>query len=392
MVHKAHAEITVEQIDPDLLKPALYNPRKISDAEMKKLIRSVKQFGMVDPIIINHDNTVIGGHQRLEAARAIGLKTVPVVRLDLSENDAKLLNLALNKISGEWDEDKLANLLAELNTQEADLTISGFDVDELKALIDGVGEAAEVVEDEAPEPPEEPISKLGEIYELGRHRLMCGDATNEEDMARLMDGKRMDVLLTDPPYGINVVSRGVIGGGKKPTFGKVGYNHIVKARHYKQIEGDDHPFDPTPFLKLAPTIVMFGGNYFADKLPVSAGWFVWDKNGGRTWEDTFADGEIIYTSLKRHTKIYRVMWKGMVKEGESGHRYHPTQKLLKLITELLEDTSKEGQNVIDPFGGSGTTLIACEQLNRTCYMMELDPHYCDVIRQRYANIIGKEWV
>ena len=217
---------------------------------------------------------------------------------------------------------------------------------------------------------------------------MCGDSTVREDVEKLMNGEKANMVFTDPPYGIDVVSRATNGGSKITTFGKIGFSNLAKATVYSKIIGDNESFNPKHLLDLAPKLFIFGANYFADKLPSSAGWLVWDKEGGRQWEDTFADCELIWTNLKKHARIYRCLWKGMVKEGESGSRYHPTQKPIKLISDILMDNSQIDNLILDPYGGSGSTLIACEQIGRICYMMEIEPKYVEIICQRWEKYVG----
>ncbi len=217
--------IRVEYVALDVLNPASYNPRQISDTEMAKLERSLSEFGVVDPVLARReDGEVIGGHQRLEAARRSGLGEVPVVYIDnLSDEQTRLLNLALNRISGEWDMPKLGELLADMGKlPDVDLSMSGFDVPEMNAAITEYRSAAGGLTDDdaVPDAPKKPKTKPGDLYVLGGHRLLCGDATKAEDVARLMDGGSVNLVLADPPYGINIV-RGLSSiGGAKP-FGRV---------------------------------------------------------------------------------------------------------------------------------------------------------------------------
>ena len=197
---KAHMKI--ELLDPETLKSAAYNPRQISREELNKLIKSIKQFGFVDPALVRkHDNMIVGGHQRVKAAIELGLKEIPVVYLDITENDAKLLNVALNKISGDWDEDKLTELLAELKFfDDIDELLTGFDEDELDQLLADLEEPKEGLTDDDAIPEEvEAICKEGQLWQLGDHRLLCGDATTAEKVNKLLDGNLIDTLWTDPP-------------------------------------------------------------------------------------------------------------------------------------------------------------------------------------------------
>ena len=395
------------------LKPAPYNPRvnlkNVNKPMYDKLKHSIDTFGLVQPIIYNkRTGNIVGGHQRLDVLKENGETDIDCVEVDLNDNDEKALNVALNKVSGDWDTQMLNSLLVNFKDLEYNnIGVLGFDEKEINEILDQFREPPE----ENFILPKEPKYKIntGDIFLLGNHRLMCGDSTKKEDVEKLMDGMKADLLLTDPPYGINVVSSdgGSIGGSKPPTFSrigydaapgfvshfkdkKVGYNNKVVAPSYKPIIGDDKPFDPSHLLNLSEKMVIFGGNYFADKLPSSPGWIVWDKNGGKEWHDTFADAELIWTNREKHVTINRTMWKGMVKEGESGTRVHPTQKPLKLLSDLIKEFTEQGESILDCYGGSGSTLIACEQTQRKCRMMEIDPYYCSVILERWETYTNKK--
>ena len=393
-------EITVpksELINIDDLSVDKNNPNKMSKEQHERLSASIKKWGFIVPIITNKDLLIADGEQRWTVAKSLGMTQVSVIRLPVEDVDRRLLRQVLNKLRGEHA------LL--LDAEEFDKIIELGRKDDLKYLLDLTDKDLEkyltelhpAQEDEYDTPELENVKTdivYGEIIQLGKHRLMCYDATDKGKVMELTEYSHPDLLLTDPPYGINVVSRRKqIGGGKVPTFAKtVGFDGIVGANSYIPIVGDDKPFEPAHLLGLTKTIMIFGANYFADKLPSSAGWFVWDKEGGRDWDDTFADCEFIYTNLKHHAKIYRVLWKGMVKEGESGKRVHPTQKPIKLLADLLKDFTEPNQTVLDLYGGSGSTLIACEQTGRICYMMEIDPRYCEIIAQRWEKYTGQKRV
>ena len=250
----------------------------------------------------------------------------------------------------------------------------------LQELIDSL---TPVEEDEVPEVSEgEPDSKLGEVYQLGRHRLMCGDATKIEDVEKLMDGVKADLVFTDPPYGIDVVKNDMVGA----DFG------VAKKGKYSEVINDTTTQTAQDAYNLfvtleIPKIILWGGNYFLKFLPISDGWLIWDKRGDSGIKNTFADGEMAWCNFHTPIRIYTQLWNGMIREGEHDKRQHPTQKPLKTIANIIKDFSDENNIILDTFGGSGSTLIACEQTSRTCYMMELDPKYCDVIRKRYDNYI-----
>lgn len=350
---------------------AEYNPRQLTKDQHKALRDSLTRFGFVDPALINmhpdRTNIIIGGHQRIKVWAEMGNTKAPCCELSLGRDQERELNIRLNQNSGEWDFDLLAN-----NFDLGDLVEWGFTEDELT----GFGEPAEVIEDETPDPPDDPITESGRIYQLGRHRLMCGDSTSEADVKRLMDGETAHLLLADPPYGIDVVG----------ASGKIGGSVMAKNAIYSPVIGDQAPYHPQHLMGLAEQSVIWGANYFHDELPRSGAWIVWDK--GRPEGTTFSDCELAWTDAKKTAiNCYRVVWHGMIREGESEKRTHPTQKPLKLFAAIICDYSPDDATVLDPFGGSGSTLIACEQTDRACRMMEIDPRYCDVIVRRYANLV-----
>ena len=358
------------------------NNTKIHPPEqVDHIVNSIKRFGWQQPIVVDRNNVVIIGHGRLLAAKQMGLQEVPVVHADeLSEEDAQALRLADNKLNeSPWDFGKLEQELAELEIAGIDMTQFGFDD------IDDVGEQS-VVEDEAPEPPKEPISKVGDIYQLRRHRLMCGDSTDSAAVDRLMDGVKADMVFTDSPYGVNIVNE----------KGKVGADNLAKNGVYAPVIGDDttdtaqQAYDI--YSQLCDKMILWGGNYFLDFLPSSDGWLIWDKRGESGIRNNFADGEMAWCSFHTPVRIYHQLWNGMIREGEHEKRVHPTQKPIRMLSEILQDFTNEGDIILDVFGGSGSTLIACEQMNRTCYMMELDPHYVDVIIERWQNLTGEKAV
>lgn len=231
------------------------------------------------------------------------------------------------------------------------------------------------------------------------HRIMCGDST--KDLEKLLDGVDIDLLLTDPPYGISAVNHDVVGrdGGMGFSSGhKDGTHSIVKAKKYRVIAGDDIPFDPKFLLSLGQTQIIFGANHFANKLPNNSHWLVWDKKVGIGAErNSFSDVELMWTNVKqKNALIYRHLWSGLLRAGdrktELKERVHPTQKPVGLFSDIIKDYSKENHTILDPYLGSGSTLIACEQTNRICYGMELDPSYIDVIIIRWENYTGKKAV
>ena len=356
----------IELIDPETLKSAAYNPRQITREELNKLIKSIKQFGFVDPALVRkQDNMIVGGHQRVKAAIELGLKEIPVVYLDITENDAKLLNVALNKISGDWDEDKLTELLAELKFfDDIDELLTGFDEDELDKLLADLEEPKEGLTDEDAIPEDvKTVCKEGQLWQLGEHRLLCGDATKKEDVERLMDGNKADMVFTDPPYGL-----GGYGGRNKMA-----------------LQGDDQ--DVTPFYSAIPNAVevyVWGRVYnLVDINFKPRDIIVWRKNNFGLGKGYRGQYEICF---------YNGEFKGSdsdVWEISKDINYkHPTQKPVELCCRAIKNSKPK--QVLDLFLGSGSTLIACEKTNRICYGMEIDPHYCDVIIKRWEDFTGQK--
>ena len=385
----------IEKNTKDLI-PYENNPR-FNDNAVDGVASSIKEFGFKVPIIIDRNNVIIAGHTRWKASKKLGLKSVPcIIADDLNEEQIKAFRLADNKVGelAEWDFTKLEK---ELSSLTMDMETFGFDFKEVEEEMTKQMDAnRKVVEDDAPEVDEEsePISKFGDVWQLGRHRLMCGDSTDRSYVDMLMNGNKADMVLTDPPYGVNIVSQNKVGGDK--PFGKVGGDNIIKCNSYMQIKGDE----TTDTARLNYEIIkecsehqiIFGGNYFTDFLPPRACWCIWDKEN----TGNFADVEMAWTSFDKGAKLYRWLWNGLCRKGERSvegkSRVHPTQKPVGLIAEILKDFTDENDIILDCFGGSGSTLIACEQIDRVCYMMEYEPHYCDVIINRWENLTGKKAV
>jgi len=360
------------------IKPYAGNAKKHPETQIKNVMQSIKDFGIVQPLVVDKDNVLIIGHCRLTACKRLKMKEVPVVRLeDLTEEQAQKLRLLDNKLNeSEWDFDLLADQIPELDFTDYDIDW-GIDLED-----DDV--PAQGGEDEAPDEVETRC-KLGDIWKLGDHRLICGDSTDKDVIDLLLNGEKAYIVLTDPPYGIGVVNNEgtVIGYGKK---------HLAKRGKYAPIVGDNTTETAQKayeaLSQVCTKLIIWGGNYFLDFLPASDGWVIWDKRGESGMRNNFADGEMAWCSFHTPVRIYHQLWNGMIREGEHEKRVHPTQKPVKMLGEILQDFTDEGANVIDVFGGSGSTLIACEQTKRKCFMCELDPHYCDVIIQRWENLTG----
>lgn len=358
------------------LKYANYNPRKKlkpEDKEYQKIKKSIEEFGYVDPIIINKDNTIIGGHQRLTVLKDLGYEEVDVIQIDIDKTKEKALNIALNKITGEWDYAMLGDLLLDLDTQNYDLEITGFDLDEIEDILAPIGEEKEVIEDDFDcTPPEEPKAKYGDIYQLEKHFLMCGDSTKEEDVAKLMNGNKADMVFTDPPYGMNAVSKSGVLSEKYKTDIMNDDDNTVAINSFNLCKN---------YFKDAKQ-VWWGANYYTECLPSAECWIVWDKNNGGSDQ---TDCELAWTNFRSVVRQFTMA-------SEKINRVHPTQKPLNLIAQIFKkfDKNNEYSNIVDLFGGSGSTLIASEQLNRKCYMMELDCKYIQVIIERYIAFTGNK--
>ena len=392
-------KIEIRKIDEII--PYINNPRHNKEA-VDLVAASISEFGFKNPIILDSKNVIVAGHTRFAAAKKLGLKEVPCIMADdLTEQQIKAFRLADNKVAeaATWDMDLLKIELDGIT----DIDMSNLGFDDI-SLGDETGEGhSDVNEDDVPEKPDEPNTKVGDIYQLGKHRLICGDCTDVTVIDRRMDGTKAKLLLTDPPYGIDVVKGnkvggdkafGKVGGGGQTRFGKAGGENIVKSKTYSAIIGDDTTDTARANYDVALTCtenqIIFGGNYFTDFLPPSRCWIVWDKQN----TGNFADAELAWTSFDRGVKLYHFLWNGLCREGsrevEGKTRVHPTQKPVGMLADILKDFSQENDSILDCFGGSGSTLIACEQLNRKCYMAELDPKYCDVIIARWEKLTGKK--
>jgi DNA modification methylase len=374
------------------LIPAPYNPRQSTAKQEKHLKESLKKFGLVEPIIFNKQTGyIVGGHFRVRELKKLGIKEIECVIVDLNDADEKELNIRLNANTGSWDWDTLANDWDVVDLDKWGLDIPQFDtVEELEASEDDYN---------VPEGGIETDIVIGDLFEIGEHRLLCGDSTDSDAVARLMNGDKADMVFTDPPYGIDVVKNSKIGGDKEATFQgvvgggggatKKGKNKIVDAKVYEKIIGDNTTETAKEFYQTCISLgmknfIIWGGNYFTDFLPVSACWVIWDKeNSGN-----FADVEIAWTSFDKGSKLYKWMWNGMSRKGsrelEGKTRVHPTQKPVGLFGDIFNDFPF--QICFDGFLGSGSTMVAAHQLKRKCYGMELDPKYCQVIIDRMRKL------
>ena len=363
------------------LKPATYNPRQISTKQFKDLKASIKKFGLVDPIIINQNgNVVVGGHQRLKICKELKHIEIDCVVLDLSKEEERELNIRLNKNSGEFDMDILAN---EFDIDQ--LVDWGFKHIDLDINIDKITEG-NTEDDHIPEVKESRV-KLGDVWQLGKHRLVCGDSTKESDVAKLMNGEKADMVFTDPPYGISYSS-----------------NMRTKTEKFEELKNDNIFLN-----QWIPLIDKYSNGfvYIWTSWKVLDTWLdmckeigeltnmiIWFKGGGGIGDlkKTFSSDYEIALVYNRDNEITgkRIgsVWE-IGKDSNSSYK-HPTQKPVELSETAIKNTSIKNNIILDLFLGSGSTLIACEKTNRICYGMELDTKYCDVIIERWEQFTGQK--
>jgi len=388
----------IEWLSVETLIPYAKNARTHSDEQVAQIAGSIKEFGFNNPVLVDKDNSIIAGHGRLMAARKLGMDKVPVVQLEhMTEAQRKAYVLADNRIAlnSGWDTGMLSLELQDLK-DDIDLSLLGFDADELDALLNPIVETDGLTDEDAvPDVPEEPKTKLGDIYILGNHRLMCGDSTSIDAVEKLMDGNSVDMVYTDPPYGISIVTGNKVGGGGFVGGKKnAGITKFVESSNFAPVAGDDSidvAIEAIQTIKAlqAKVEIIWGGNYYANHLDNSSCWIVWDKQN----TGNFADAELAWTNQKTAVRIFKHMWNGMVKASEHGQkRVHPTQKPIALAEWCYENYGQDCQTVLDLFAGSGSSLIACETKKKQGYMMELSPAYCDVIVKRWEDFTGKQAV
>lgn len=376
-------------IDVETIKPNPKNRNSHSDEQIERLCKIIKYQGFRNPLIISkRSGLLVAGHGRLLAAKKLGLEKVPVIYQDFEDEDQEYTASVSDNSIASWAELDLSGINADLSS------LGPFDID-LLGIKDFVLEPSEKYGDkdaDAVPVQRETTIKLGDLFQLGAHRLLCGDSTSKDNVAKLMGGEKADMVFTDPPYGINA------SNGETVTAGAIKAGKLASAGSYKKIEGDENTDIARAAYKIfsayAKKQIIFGGNYFTDFLPVNGHWLVWSKKGYEK-TDTFSDAELAWTNIPQvSVKLYSHVWDGMWREGnrdeELKTRVHPTQKPVGLISNIIKDYSADGESVLDLFLGSGSTLIACEKTNRRCYGMEIDPQYCQVIIDRWEKFTGKK--
>lgn len=379
----------------DALRPAAYNPRKklkAGDKEYEKIKNSILEFGYVEPIIVNYDMTVIGGHQRLTVLKDLGYTEVQCVEVHIEdENKVKALNIALNKITGAWNEQLLADLIVDLQVANFNTDFTGFEAPEIEQLFSKVHNK-DIKEDDfdvEAELQKPTMSQAGDVWLLGRHRLVCGDSTLPETYTKLMDGKRANLVLTDPPYNVDV----------EETAGKIKNDNMPDEDFYKFLFAmfvnveQNMERDASIYVFHADSKGLIFRQAFHDAGFYLSGCCIWKKNAlvlGRSpyqWQHEPClfgwklGGKHQWYSDRKQTTIWEY-------DRPKSSKEHPTMKPVALMAYPIQNSCMSNCIVLDPFLGSGSTLIACEETNRICYGIELDEKFADVIVRRYIEKVG----
>lgn len=394
------------------LQPDDRNANKGTTRGAKMIEASLQEDGFGRSALLDKNNKIIAGNKTTEASAEVfgvdvepiivesdGTRPVYVKRTDLDLNkDVAARRLAYrDNISSHFSFDLdpevvMADIEAGFDFEAIDVRLPDLgDMlgDKTFGRNGSEGEDTEPQIDRAEELRQQWGVELGQLWQLGEHRLICGDCTDKAVVERVMGGEVARYGMHDPPYGINVVVASDSGGDKPFGSGTIGFHGVVKTNAYKPVVNDDKPFDPCDILQASQDSILWGANYYADKLPPQKGWVVWDKKGREDWRDNFSDCELAWTSLPIVTRIFRHTWMGMVQEGEREVRVHPTQKPVALFSKMMGQLFVEEGVIIDFYLGSGTTLIACENLHRRCRAIEVDPGYVAVTLQRWADHTGK---
>lgn len=380
----------------DSLIPASYNPRKKlkpGDSEFEKIKKSITEFGYVDPVIVNRDLTVIGGHQRISVLKTLGYTEIDCVVIDVDKTKEKALNVALNKISGEWNKKLLAELIKDLQSLDYDVSFTGFEPPELEQLFNEV-HSKEIQEDDfdvEAELAQPAVTRKGDVWLLGRHRLICGDSTNSAVFSLLMDGKKANLVVTDPPY--NVAYEAKAGTIQNDNLKNDEFYHFLFKAFTNTAEVMEK--DASIYVFHADTEGLNFRKAFKDAGLYLSGVCIWAKQSlvlGRSpyqWKHEpilygwRKDGKHNWYADRKQSTIWNF-------DRPSKNELHPTMKPVALCAYPITNSSMSNCIVLDPFGGSGSTLIACEQTNRICYCIELDEKYADVIVKRYVEMSGDD--
>lgn len=385
----------IEKKNTAELLPAEYNPRKDlkpGDAEYEKLKRSIEQFGYVEPVIWNRTTgRVVGGHQRLKVLIDMGISEVDCVIVEMDGEKEKALNIALNKISGDWDKDKLALLISDLQGTDFDVSLTGFEPAEIDELFrdevkDGIRDDDFDVDAELKKPP---VAKQGDIWTLGRHRLVCGDSTKAETLELLMADRKANLVVTDPPYNVNY--EGSAGKIQNDNMGNDAfYQFLLDAFCNTEKAMAD---DASIYVFHADTEGLNFRRAFADAGFYLSGTCIWKKQSlvlGRSPYQWQHEPVLFGWKKKGKHQWYTGRKESTIWEFDKPKKNgdHPTMKPVPLLAYPIMNSSMSNCIVLDPFGGSGSTLIACEQTGRICCMVELDEKYCDVIVRRYIEQAG----
>jgi DNA modification methylase len=377
--------LKIESVAVESLVPDPNNARKHSDANLAAIASSLKEFGQRKPIVVTAENVIVAGNGTVEAARVLGVTSVDVVRVprDWSAEQATAFALADNRSAelAEWNPEVLSAQLLELEQAGFDIEALGF---EAVTANDDDSE-----EDNPPEPPKEPNARLGNLWRLGNHRLLCGDSSDKATVEKLMDGARADMVFTDPPYGMNLDT----------DYSKMG----DKGRKHDAVINDDVQFDASFLIdtfSYCKEIFLWGADYYIEtlgrKYPNLGSWIIWDKYSDENiglLDGKFGSAfETCWSKTPHKRELARVLVTTNYTARGDETRVHPTQKPVALALWFLERWGNKGEIVVDLYAGSGFTVMAAEKLNKSCYAMELDPKYCDVIIERWENSTGEKAV
>lgn len=373
MSGKPKVSSKIEMLDAGKLIPYARNSRTHSDDQVQQIAASIREFGFTNPILISETDDIIAGHGRLLAAQLLKIKKVPCIRLGyLTEAQRKAYVIADNKLAlnAGWDDELLRLELSDLDASGFDLSLTGFNDDELAALTPQQLEDGLMDEDDAPEVPESPQTVRGDVWIMGRHRLMCGSAADIDDIEILTGGAEIHLIHTDPPYGMNAVTRSA----------------VLSKNYSGDILGDDDATVAKEAFSLVFSLypkakqIWWGANYYCSVLPDSECWLVWDKNNGQSDQ---TDCELAWANFRSVVRQFTMA-------SEKSNRVHPTQKPVALVEWIIKRFNVTARTIADFFGGSGSTLIAAEKHGIDSFVMELDPKYCDVIVKRWQDYTGKK--